>query len=95
MSELAVGVRQLKTHLSEYLRRVKAGETIVITERGQPIGRLIPPAPPRELTLEEKLQRLVEAGLVEWNGQKPEFVEPVALLRSDVLASDLVVEMRE
>ncbi|WP_374687443.1 type II toxin-antitoxin system Phd/YefM family antitoxin [Promineifilum sp.] len=37
-----VGIRELKSGLSEYLRRVKAGETIVITERGRPIGRIVP-----------------------------------------------------
>lgn len=86
-----VGIRELKSRLSEYLRRVKAGETIVITERGRPIGRIVPEG----LTLEEKLQRLIDAGLAEWNGQKPVDFEPIAVNRSDILASDIVIEMRE
>lgn len=90
MSE-RVGIRELKAGLSEYLRRVKAGETIIITERGRPIGRIVPEG----LTLEEKLQRLIDAGLAEWNGQKPADFEPTAVNRSDILASDIVIEMRE
>ena len=31
-----VGVRELKLHLSEYLRRVAAGEVIRVTDRGVP-----------------------------------------------------------
>ena len=31
-----VGVRELKQHLSEYLRQVERGETIRITDRGRP-----------------------------------------------------------
>jgi prevent-host-death family protein len=35
-----VGVRELKNHLSAYLDRVRAGEDILVTERGRPIARL-------------------------------------------------------
>ena len=35
-------VSQLKTSLSAYLRQVKAGEEVVITEHGRPIARLLP-----------------------------------------------------
>lgn len=37
-----VAVRELKAKLSEYLSRVKAGEEVVVTERGRPIARLVP-----------------------------------------------------
>ena len=35
-------VAELKAKLSRYLRRVKAGEDIVVTERGAPIARIVP-----------------------------------------------------
>jgi prevent-host-death family protein len=38
-----VGVRELRQNLSVYLRRVKAGETLEVTERGEPVARLTPP----------------------------------------------------
>lgn len=37
-----VAVRELRQNLSRYLRRVKAGESLVVTERGQEVARLIP-----------------------------------------------------
>lgn len=40
MSE--VGVHEAKTHLSRLLRRVAAGEEIVITSGGKPAARLVP-----------------------------------------------------
>lgn len=40
MSE--VGVREAKTSLSRLLRRVAAGEEIVITRGGRPAARLVP-----------------------------------------------------
>jgi prevent-host-death family protein len=35
-------VAELKAQLSRYLRRVKAGEEILVTERGAPVARLVP-----------------------------------------------------
>jgi prevent-host-death family protein len=37
-----VGVRKLRQHASELLRRVEAGETIEITDRGRPVALLSP-----------------------------------------------------
>jgi len=37
-----VGVHEAKTHLSRLLRRVAAGEEIVITSGGRPTARLVP-----------------------------------------------------
>jgi len=39
----AVGVRELKNRLSEYLRLVKAGEEVLVTERGEVIAELHQP----------------------------------------------------
>lgn len=37
-----VGVRELRQNLSVYLRRVRAGQTLEVTERGHPVARLMP-----------------------------------------------------
>jgi prevent-host-death family protein len=37
-----VGVRELRQNLSVYLRRVKRGEAIAVTERGVAVARLEP-----------------------------------------------------
>ena len=46
-----VGIHEAKTHLSRLLRRVAAGEEVVIARAGQPIARLVPvrETRPREL----------------------------------------------
>jgi prevent-host-death family protein len=91
MSELNVGVRELKIHLSEYLQHVKAGQTLVITERGKPVGRIIPIGQP----LEKRIQSLVEAGMADWNGQRFSPGEAIVVNRGKGLVSDLVVEGRK
>ena len=61
-------VSQLKTSLSAYLRRVKAGEEIVITEHGRPVARLLPLAGPA--LVPEHVTDLVARGLLK-RGDKP------------------------
>jgi prevent-host-death family protein len=53
-----VGVRELRQNLSVYLRQVKAGETLDVTERGQVVARLTPALPERVPVLE----RLIAEG---------------------------------
>jgi prevent-host-death family protein len=53
---------QLKARLSEYLSRVKAGNEVVVTERGIPVARIVPlDAADR---LKTRRQRLARAGLL-------------------------------
>lgn len=46
-----IGSFEAKTHLSELLTAVEAGETITITRRGKPVARLVPVAPDRTAAL--------------------------------------------
>ncbi len=38
----SIGVRELRQYASTYLKRVKDGESLTVTERGRPIARLVP-----------------------------------------------------
>ena len=49
-----VGVRELRQNLSVYLDRVKAGETLEVTEHGQPVARLTP-NPPLHLSILDQM----------------------------------------
>ena len=42
MVQSLVSIRELKSRLSHYLRLTRKGETVVITDRGLPIGRIVP-----------------------------------------------------
>ena len=41
-------IAELKARLSEYLRRVRAGETLVVMDRATPVARIVPYAPEGE-----------------------------------------------
>ena len=49
-----VGLKVLKDHLSEYVRAAKAGETVVITDRGEAVAKLIPAKPPQDESVIER-----------------------------------------
>jgi prevent-host-death family protein len=38
-----VGLRELKNRLSEYVREVRAGESVLVTDRGEVVAELVPP----------------------------------------------------
>lgn len=54
-----VASRELRNETAGLLRRVEAGETIVITRRGKPVANLVPHTPvrqPRGLTVDDVLK---------------------------------------
>jgi prevent-host-death family protein len=58
-----VGARELKTRLGTYLRRVREGQRIVVTERGMPVAELRGLSPD-DAGPEARLLGLQAAGLV-------------------------------
>lgn len=44
-AEVEVGLRELRQHASELVRRVEQGESITVTVSGRPAARLVPVAP--------------------------------------------------
>lgn len=60
-----VGVRELKNHLTKFLRLTKLGEEVVVTERGKPIAVLQPIQTLKEpASREAKLARMAAKGLI-------------------------------
>lgn len=57
-SDMDVSVTELRANLASFLDQVKDGEELTITDRGEPIARLVPAGWPR------RLRELEEAGLV-------------------------------
>ena len=77
MAEKRVGIRELKARLSEYIREIKKGNTVVITQRGHAVGRIIPACE----SLDERIQSLVQSGVADWNGKKLKPGKPVAKIK--------------
>jgi prevent-host-death family protein len=87
-----VGVRELRQNLSRYLKRVKDGETLTVTERGHEVARLIPSHPdidPYYLKLAEKYGATIPKGdLVETIRSLPPLANPAPAGTTDALLAE-------
>lgn len=91
MTETTVGIREFKSRLSSYVRRVKSGATVVITDRGRPVGRLVPVSP----GLDRRIEDLVRSSLLAWSGRKLEPIVPPVRARGTRTVAALLLEDRE
>jgi prevent-host-death family protein len=86
-----VGVRELRQNLSVYLRRVRRGESLEVTERGEPVA-VLQPTP----STADPLTALAARGIAirRGKGNLADLPRPVAL-QLDRSASDALQELRE
>jgi len=82
-----VGVRELRQNLSVYLRRVVAGETLEVTERGRPVALLTPVG-----ARDDPIMRLVAAGRASPPERSPRDLGPA--LRHPRGLSEALAEQR-
>lgn len=80
-----IGVRELRQHASEWLRRAHAGERIEVTRRGEVVAVLGPPP------VGDGVARLRHAGRLRPASVGPPLPEPVPTHRP---ASDALAELR-
>lgn len=84
-----VGIRELKVHLSDYLRKARAGESVVITDRGVQVAVLRPLSPEFRYALQ-----LVEEGRAEWSGGKPAVTAPTTKIKGPPLSETILGDRR-
>ena len=85
-----VGIRELKAHLSEHLKRVQGGLRLIVTDRGRAIATITPVGQPQAPAW---VLRMVADGLATWNGGKPVGLNP-RLKSKGKSASRMVIEDR-
>jgi prevent-host-death family protein len=94
LNQKTIGIRELKEQLSGHIREVKNGATLVITERGKPVARLLPVEPP-DTSIEEKLHQLVKAGVISWSGRKLSPDVPTIPVRGPKTVAEMLIEDRD
>ena len=80
MVTIRVGVREAKGNLSKLLKKVKSGAHVVITDRGSPVGKIVP-VNREEQDLSERLKDLEARGILglESRRDRQKAVKPVRL----------------
>jgi len=90
---LKKGVKEVRDHFTEYLKRIRRGEEIVITERGKPVA-LLRPIPERN-----SLQERLELGSIKGLIRLPQKTKNIPFHKKIKLTgkslTDIVLEERE
>jgi prevent-host-death family protein len=89
-----VGSRELKNRLGQYLRAVRKGQTLIITDRGKPVARLAPTneTASAESVLLDKLDELESKGLIRLARKPLRKFRPAK--SSGKLGSQIIIEDR-
>lgn len=95
MNTQSIGIREAKTHLSKYLKMVQKGNEIVLTDRGRPVGRIVP-IKEEEVSLDQRINQLEEDGVLSKNpvrtGKKTLTWQPISV--PDNIAQKILMEER-
>jgi prevent-host-death family protein len=83
-----VSIKMFRDHLSTYIAKARAGERIILTDRGEEIAELGPLSPARQA-----VQALAQRGKLQWNGTKPSGLSGIKLREGSV--ADTVLEERQ
>lgn len=66
---IRIAISRLKASLSEYLHAVRAGEEIIITDRGRPVAKIVPIKRGAEGE-NERIASLVKSGVLRPGGKR-------------------------
>ena len=61
---METGIRELKDHLSRYIRRIEAGERISVTAHGRVVAELVPPGAGSRAAQRSRFDQLIATGVV-------------------------------
>lgn len=91
---MSIGIREAKARLSQLLKIVQKGNEIVLTERGRPVGKIVP-LPKEAWSLAARIRDLEDAGVLESASARPrQNLPPPIPVRGEV-AQRLLREDRE
>ncbi|UCE56172.1 MAG: type II toxin-antitoxin system Phd/YefM family antitoxin [Desulfobacterales bacterium] len=94
MQSASVGIRDAKMHLSKYLKMVQKGAEVIITDRGRPVGKIVP-IQNEDLPLQERIKKMEDQGLIEKLSTKGLKKIPSPIPVSNNIAQKFLQEDRE
>jgi prevent-host-death family protein len=94
---MEISVRELKNHLSEYLRRVQAGEEVIVTSHKRIVAKLVPPNQAGKVHEQDEvalIERLKSMPWIRWAGGKPELRPGIAVKKGDRTIAESLLDDR-
>ncbi len=107
MSQKTIELGDLSEQLTRHLQEVREGATLMIVDQGKPVAWLVPfpeeekrvaqrlLVPAGDVSVEEKLQKLVEAGVISWSGRKPSPDIPTFEVQGLKTVAEMLLEDRD
>jgi len=94
MQNIQVGIREAKIHLSKFLKMVQQGKEVILTDRGRPVGKIVP-IQTKHLPISARLKNLEDLGLLEVisGHHKKKLPSPIPV--PDNIAQTFLAEDRE
>ena len=86
-----VGVRELKNKLSRYLREVKHGRSLTVTERGRAVAILTPADNDPDV---RTVRELTKRGIGSWRGGKPKGASRPVIIKGKTISKIVLEERR-
>lgn len=90
MQERSIGIQALKSNLSECIRDVEAGATIVVTDHGRHVARIVPETD----SIERRLSGIMATGAFQWSGRRLDATKPDVRVRGAGSVSEIAIENR-
>jgi prevent-host-death family protein len=85
-----IGIRELKENMSRYMKKVRTGEKIIVTDRNNEIAIILPLG---KNAGEEKLYQFIQRGMASWSGGMPDGM-PRRIISKGKSVSSAVIEDR-
>ena len=93
MHPISIGIREAKINLSKLLKNVQKGGVVIITDRGQPVGKIVP-VTQDSLSLTERIHSLERQGWIGTQKADEQRPLPPPLPLPDELAQKYLQEDR-
>lgn len=94
MEPMTVGIREAKINLSKLLKLVRKGKEVILTDRGEPVGKIVP-IEAEALPLEARIRQLEGQGVIEPGQQRERQKVPLPIPVPDELAQRILREDRD
>ncbi|MDO9534982.1 MAG: type II toxin-antitoxin system prevent-host-death family antitoxin [Bacillota bacterium] len=92
MKRTTVGIREAKANLSRLLKDVQKGAEILLTDRGRPIGKIVP-VNLNNLSLKQRINALERNGAIETAKDTSKVLSPLSVEKD--IAQKILLEDRE
>jgi prevent-host-death family protein len=83
MQSISVGIREAKINLSKLMRSVQKGREVIITDRGKPVGKIVPVSV-ASLSLSDRIKEMEKQGWIEPQRKKGRELHPPILLPDEL-----------